>query len=61
MVLVTCRQLSKTRQQAIMEHIREYDIWRPLHNIVHQRSEQLEAIVVSPNGSEIECEFVSPI
>ncbi len=52
--------ISHTRE-AIMEHIREHDIQRPLHNTVHQRREQFEAMVVSPNGSEIERKFVSPV
>jgi len=42
-------------------HDREYNIQCPLHNIVHQRREQLKAMVAPPNGSEIEREFVSPV
>jgi hypothetical protein len=52
--------ISRTRE-AIVEHIREHDIRRPLHNIVRQRREQLELVVVSPNGSEIDREFISPV
>jgi hypothetical protein len=44
--------------EAIVEHIRDYDIHHPSHNTVHQRREQLEAMTVSPNGSEIERIFV---
>ena len=47
--------------EAIVEHIRKNDIRRPLYNIAHQRIEQLELVVVSPNGSDIDREFVSPI
>ncbi len=45
--------ISRTRE-AIVEHIREHDIRMPLHNIAHQRRDQLELVVVSPNGSEID-------
>ena len=48
-------------REAIVEHIREHDIRRPLHNIARQRREQLELVVVSPNGSHIDREFFSPI
>ena len=52
--------ISRTRE-AIVEHIREHDIRRPLHNIVRQRREQLDLVVVSPNGHHADCEFISPI
>ena len=52
--------ISRTRE-AIVEHIREHDIRRPLHNIVRQRREQLDLVVVSPNGHHTDCEFISPI
>jgi hypothetical protein len=51
--------ISRTRE-AIIEHICEHDIRRPLHNIAHHRREQLELGDVSPNGSHIDQEFVSP-
>ncbi len=48
-------------REAIVEHIHEHDIRRPLHNISHQRREQLELFIVSPNGSHINRDFVSSI
>ena len=51
--------ISRTRE-ATVEHIREHDIRRPLHNIARQRREQLE-MVISPDGSAIDREYVSPI
>ena len=47
-------------REAIVEHIHEHDIRRPLHNIAHQRSKQLE-MVISPDGSAIDREYVSPM
>ena len=52
--------ISRTRE-AIVEHMRDHNIRRPLHNIAHQKRKQLELMVVSPNGSQIDCEFVSPL
>ena len=51
--------ISRTRE-SIFDHIREYDIRRPLHNIARQRQEQIEDVVVSPNGNTTDREFVSP-
>ena len=51
--------ISRTRE-SIVDHIREYDIRRPLHNIARQRQEQIEDVVVSPNGNTTDREFVSP-
>jgi hypothetical protein len=48
-------------REAIIEHIRKHDIRRPLHNIARQRRGQLELFVMSPNGSRIDQEFVSPL
>jgi len=48
-------------REVIVKHIRKPDIRRPLHNIAHQRSEQLEAMVVSPDCTKIAHEFVSPL
>jgi hypothetical protein len=51
-------------RDAIVEHLREYDILRPIHNIERKRTELQEAshaFVLSPNGQEWEREFVSPL
>ena len=52
--------MSRTRE-AIVEHIREHDIRRPLHNIVRQRRMQIDLVVVSPNGNHIDREYISPM
>ena len=44
---------------AIIEYICAHDIMWPLHIIVQQRREQLELVLVSQNGTQIKCEFVS--
>jgi len=53
--------ISYTRE-AIVEHIREYDIRRPKHNIERQKQERQERLdsFVSPNGMVIEREYVTP-
>jgi hypothetical protein len=48
-------------REGIVDHICEYNIHRPLHNIARQRQEQMEEVVVSPNGNMVEREFVSLI
>jgi hypothetical protein len=51
-------------RDAIVEHLREYDILRPIHNIERKRTELQDAshaFVLSPNGQEWEREFVSPL
>ncbi|KAL7477036.1 hypothetical protein ACHAW6_002854, partial [Cyclotella cf. meneghiniana] len=52
--------ISQTRE-AMVDHICEYDIRRPLHNIARQRQEQMENVVVSPDGNVVDREFVSPL
>jgi len=47
--------ISKSRtREAIVEHIHGHDIRTPLHNVVCQRREQLDLVVVSPNGHHSE-------
>lgn len=45
-------------REAIVEKIRTYEIYRPLHNVERKKREQ--AVVVSPCGWVCEREFVSP-
>jgi len=52
--------ISRT-SEAIVEHIHEHDIRRPLHNIVRQRRMKIDLVVVSPNGNHIDREYISPM
>jgi hypothetical protein len=54
--------ISRTRE-AILDHIREFDIRRPMHNIERKKRE-VEVVcetVRSPNGCECDREFISPM
>ena len=54
--------ISRTRE-AIVDHLREFDIRRPMHNIQRKKKEAQELYdkVISPNGCEWEREYISPM